>query len=120
MREKPIPNGALPGVSIHRGFPNPGADSTGRPLDLNTLLIANSASTYLMMIEGDDWSDVGIWSGDVAVIDRSLTPKATDLAVWWEGSTFAISTISKKDMNAVVWGVVTAVIHRYRKSFVHH
>lgn len=104
------------GVSIHRGFPNPAADGKARFLDLNQLLVRNSASTFLMRIEGDEWNGAGIYSGDIAIVDRALTPRKTDLVAWWEGGTFAVSLPSKMAPQAEIWGVVTSVIHRYRSK----
>lgn len=110
------------GVSIHTGFPNPAADTALRGLDLNQLLIAHSASTYFFRIEGNQWQDSGIFDGDIAIIDRALDARATDLVVWWSAdqSTFAISTRKTVPLDAVIWGVVTATIHQFRKTGLAH
>ena len=102
------------GVSVHTGFPNPAIDTSLHGLDLNQLLVHNSVSTYLMHVSGDDWQDIGIFAGDVALVDRALSPQAADLLVWHNGGEFALSIKSRVPRNAVSWGVVTAVIHQYR------
>lgn len=104
------------GVSIHTGFPNPGADARLRGLDINQLLIQNSASTFLMSISGGDWQHLGIFSDDVVVIDRSLYPQTNDLVVWHCGGDFEISELNRMRKDATMWGVATAVIHQFRKS----
>jgi DNA polymerase V len=102
------------GVSVHTGFPNPAADTSLKGLDLNQLLIHNSVSTYLMRVSGDEWQDIGIFAGDIALVDRALAIQSTDLVVWHDGSEFALSIKSRITRDAIVWGVVTTVIHQYR------
>ena len=105
----------LPGVSIHYGFPNPAADKGGRNLDLNTLLIQRSLSTYLMHVEGDEWQSSGIFHGDIALVDKGLDPYKNDLVIWWKQGRFAISPFHTLPTHVEIWGVVTAIIHRYRR-----
>lgn len=102
------------GVSIHGGFPNPAADASLQGIDLNKLLIENSISTYLMRIDGDEWQSIGIFSGDIAIIDRAVTAYKNDLVVWVLHDEFVISPRHRVPKNSVVWGVVTSVIHQYR------
>jgi len=62
----------LEGVSVHAGFPNPALDGSLDSLDLNRFLVAHPAGTFFMRIVGNDWQDVGIWDGDLAIIDRVI------------------------------------------------
>lgn len=105
------------GVSEHTGFPNPATDTSLRSLNLNELLIAHSASTYFFRVRGNNWEASGVFDGDIAVIDRSLTVRKSDTVVWWnhDSGQFSISPCSKVTKEAVVWGVVTATIHQFRK-----
>jgi hypothetical protein len=103
------------GVSVHDGFPNPATDASLQTLDLNKLLIKNGVSTYFMRIAGDDWRKAGIFDGDVAVIDRAVAPRRTDLVIWCEGSDFMISPRHALPIGKQMWGVVTSVIHMYRE-----
>lgn len=105
-----------PGVSVHSGFPNPATDARLESLDLNQLLIQHTASTFLMRIDGNDWQASGIFSGDIALVDKALSPRAGDTVVWWNDGTFAISNFSKTTEGTAIWGVVTAVIHQLRRS----
>lgn len=61
------------------GFPSPAEDMAETPLSLDDLLVRRPASTFFVEMAGDALRDVGILSGDVLVVDRSLT--ATDGAV---------------------------------------
>ena len=103
------------GISIHAGFPNPAADRTLQGLDLHKLLIQNPASTFFMRLEGNEWEDHGIYDGDVVVIDRALAARPTDLVVITKDDTFLITKPNHIPEDSTLWGVVTAVIHQYRK-----
>lgn len=102
------------GVSVHTGFPNPAIDTRLDGLDLNQLLIKNSVSTYMMRIRGHDWRHVGIFDGDIAIIDRALSAGTNDIVIWWLDGDFAISARNRMRPDGIVWGVVTSVIHQYR------
>ena len=104
------------GVSVHAGFPNPALDTSLDVLDLNQLLIGHPVGTFFMRISGNDWQDVGIFSNDIAIIDRVVSPRKNDLAIWWEGESFIIGNFAKVPLDTPVWGVVTAVIHQYREK----
>ena len=102
------------GVSVHGGFPNPATDASLQGIDLNKFLIQNSAATYLMRISGNDWRNIGIFHGDVVIIDRAVAARKNDPVIWWHGGSFAVSPRHVLPEGAEVWGVVTTVIHQYR------
>lgn len=106
---------SLHGVSVHTGFPNPAIDASLKDLDLNTLLVSHSAATYYMQIVGDGWKELGIFSGDIALVDRAVTAYANDIVVWWGGDEFVFSNLHAVPKGAVVWGVVTSTIHRFKE-----
>lgn len=103
-------------VSIHMGFPNPAADKGVGSLDLHQLLVQRPASTFLFRIAGDQWQDRGIFHNDIAVIDRALDPRKTDLVVWWQEhtGTFQISSYTTMPADSTIWGVVTGTVHQFR------
>jgi len=106
------------GISIHTGFPNPAADNSLHGLDLNHFLIRHSASTYFFRIRGGDWESSGVFDGDIAIIDRALDPRKTDVVIWWNDNSeqFTISTCKDMPKNAQLWGVITSTIHQLRAS----
>jgi SOS-response transcriptional repressor LexA len=104
------------GVSVHDGFPNPAADASLQGIDLNKLLVHNSAATYMMRISGDDWEAIGIFDGDVVLIDRALAIRKIDLVVWWHDGSFAVSPRHAVPKGGEIWGAVTTVIHQYRRK----
>jgi DNA polymerase V len=104
-------------IVVHAGFPNPATDKSLVSLDLNQLLIQRPTSTYLFRISGNDWTDIGIFDQDIAIIDRALQPKASDLVVWWnDRGEFSISTVKDAPKESVIWGVVTSTTHQFRKQ----
>lgn len=103
------------GVSIHTGFPNPAIDASLKDLDLNQLLISHSVATYFMEIAGDEWRSLGIHNGDIAIVDRAVTARRNDIVVWWQQDNFAFSHLHQVPKNAVVWGTITATIHRFKE-----
>lgn len=104
------------GVTVHDGFPNPATDSALQSIDLNLLLVRHTASTYFLRIEGNEWAEQGIVAGDLAIVDRALSPRANDPVIWTKDSLFVISSRHRVPRHASVWGTVTAVIHQYRNK----
>jgi DNA polymerase V len=60
--------------SAAAGFPSPAEDYVDRPLDFNELLIEHPAATFAVRIEGDSMTGIGIFPGDIAVVDRAKKP----------------------------------------------
>lgn len=109
------------------GFPVTADDLIEYPLDLNTYVVKNPSATFFMRVDGDSMRDVGIYSDDIVVIDRSLTPKNGDIIVASFDGNLLIKRFSKEHnqfyltsenskyhpikVNSVnnfeVWGVVT-------------
>lgn len=107
------------GVSTHAGFPNPAIDRQGTPLSLDRLLITHPVSTYFFRIRGHQWEGLGIFDGDLAIIDRALDPHEADLVIWWNEIGELYMTAFKRADHQNIWGVVTAVIHPTRKVTLH-
>lgn len=103
-------------VGVHAGFPNPAAERDHRKatLSLDQLLVPRPNSTYFFRVQGHQWSDQGIYDGDIAVIDRALRPTAQDMVVAWQDD-FVLRRQSALPATMSAWGVVTAVIHRYQR-----
>jgi len=99
---------------MHTGFPNPAAERSGTPpLSLDKLLVRHPSSTYFFRIRGHGWYRLGVFDGDIAVIDRAITPREGDLAIWWqETGEFALSPFERATRQNI-WGAITAVIHPF-------
>ncbi|MGD8373390.1 MAG: translesion error-prone DNA polymerase V autoproteolytic subunit [Candidatus Woesebacteria bacterium] len=124
----------LMNASIKAGFPNPAEDSGGVGLDLNDLLVKHPVSTYYLRVEGDSMTGVGINTGDIVVVDKSLQPRSGDIVVAAVEGEFTLKRLKKQGQqawllaenpnyqpialheaqDAQIWGVVTFWIHKQR------
>jgi DNA polymerase V len=107
------------GLSVHAGFPNAadnrrGPQGTIAALDLNQLLIKHPISTFYFRISGHGHEDQGIYNGDLAIVDRALVPRSTDLILAWQGENFVIRRF-KHSEQLTPWGVVSSIIHQYHE-----
>jgi DNA polymerase V len=60
---------------VPAGFPSPAADHIEKEISLDELLNLRAPHVYLVNIDGDSMEGVGIYDGDIAVVDRSITPE---------------------------------------------
>jgi len=114
------------------GFPSPATDYIEEDVDLNIHLIKNVPATFIIRVQGKSMTDVGIYDGDLLVVDKSLKPKnfsTVDANVHdelivknfvKEKDEQFLTSGSKKiedkiiinnDSEIFIWGVVTYVIH---------
>lgn len=66
---------------IPAGFPSPADDYMDKRLDLNEYLITNDAATFYCRVSGDSMREIGIYSGDLLIVDRSRTPQNGSVVV---------------------------------------
>ena len=55
------------------GFGAAADDYSERGIDLNEQLISNKPATYYFRMNGDAMTGAGIFSGDILIVDRSIT-----------------------------------------------
>jgi DNA polymerase V len=74
---------ALPLFSsrVPAGFPSPADDFIESSLDLNEHLITHPSATFFCRVSGDSMIGLGIFNGDLLVIDRALEPKHHDVVL---------------------------------------
>jgi len=117
---------------VGAGFPSPATDYVEGDIDLNSHLIKNIPSTFLIRVQGKSMNVVGINDGDLLVVDRSLNPKNFSTVVANVNEELVVKTFvkeknqsfltsgSKKLKDKInltenpeifIWGVVTYVIH---------
>ncbi len=76
----------LLGARVRLGFPSPADDFLDEALDLNEWLIRNPAATFYYRAEGDSMLGAGVRSGDVLIVDRSVSVQNGDLVLaCWGG-----------------------------------
>lgn len=118
-------------ILLPAGFPSPADDPMEQQLDLHTLLVKHPAATFFIKIEGDSMINAGMFSGDILIVDRSLTPKSGSIIVALINGEFTVKRLKLEGKKVYllpenplykpfeilegtdfqVWGVVTYVIH---------
>lgn len=112
-------------------FPSPAQDYEQEELDLNKHLVTNPPATFFFRVGNsyDSMIDVGILPNSLLIVDRSITPKSSDIVLAelegelmvkrlykWRGAVELRSENKDRDYPAitftedqelVVWGVVT-------------
>ncbi len=128
QRETPI-------EELDEGFPST-VENYGveEPMDLNAQLVYRPAATYFVRVSGDSMIDVGIQSGDILVVDKSLEASDGSIVIAELDGEFLVKQFRRcKDGSAwlvpanprfqpinvtdrpdfSIWGVVTAYIHQF-------
>ena len=114
------------------GFPSPATDYIEEDVDLNVHLIKNVPATFIIRVQGKSMMDVGIYDGDLLVVDKSLKPKNFSTVVANVHDELVVKNFVKEkdeqfltsgskrtedkiiinsESDVFVWGVVTYVIH---------
>ncbi len=63
---------SLADSGLPAGFPSPADDYAGQRISLDEHLIRHRESTFFMRVAGDSMRGMGIFDGDLLVVDRSL------------------------------------------------
>lgn len=101
-------------VAAHKGFPNAAAERNRTPLSLDRLLVAHPVSTYLFRVRGHSWHRLGVFDGDIAIIDRSLTPREGSTVISWDDTHTLHLDQWSPELHDNTWGVVTSIIHTFK------
>lgn len=75
---KVIPIKAQAGVS---GFESPAAEYTALELSLDQLLVKHPNATFLGVASGESMQGVGIFDGDLLIVDRAIKVSSYDVIV---------------------------------------
>lgn len=116
---------------VAAGFPSPADDYVEQTLDLNQLLIQKPAATFFVRAEGESMLGAGIHNNDILVVDRSLEAISGKIVICALNGELTVKRLSRKqghvvllaenpdypdipiqdEVDLVIWGVVTNVIH---------
>ena len=116
------------------GFPSPAADHRIQRVDLNAELVQHEEATLLVRVRGESMRDVGIFDGNILVVDKSLTPVHGDIVVAILDDEFTCKKLYCRDglvklqpanpdfpeivpqegQELRIWGVVTSTVTRFR------
>jgi DNA polymerase V len=66
---------------VSAGFPSPAADHLEKLISLDELFEIRAPHVYLAKIQGDSMQGVGIFSGDLVIVDRSKTARHGDIVI---------------------------------------
>ena len=117
-------------LAVSCGFTSPADDDAMTPLSLDQYLVKNPEATFYVRASGDSMINAGIHSGDLLVVDRSITAKNQDIIVAIIHSEVTGKRLVKKNQQMIlkaenpaytdvkihsesefeVWGVVRHVI----------
>ena len=118
---------------VGAGFPSPATDYIEDDIDLNSHLITNAPATFIIRVQGKSMTNVGIYDGDLLIVDKSLNPKNFSTVIANVNEELVVKTLIKsKETNyltsgskntsdrinltdnpeIIIWGVVTYVIHK--------
>lgn len=93
------------------GFPSPAQGYEDTIFDLNSLYIQHPAATIFMTVDTDRYRSIGIYNGDLIIIDRSKNITPTSLVVYEHEGEFVIGKVSNINKEIHVTGAITNVIH---------
>ena len=114
------------------GFPSPATDYIEEDIDLNFHLIKTAPATFVIRVQGTSMSSVGIYGGDLLIVDKSLKPKNLAIVIANVNDELVVKSFIKEknlqflssgsknsedkivlnsNSNDFIWGVITYVIH---------
>jgi DNA polymerase V len=119
--------------SVSAGFPSPADDFAVKRHDLNELLITHPLATFMWQASGRSMEGVGIFNGDILVVNRALRPAHGHIVIAQVDNDFTVKTyhhrngttkllpanptfpeiVFKEGQTLIVCGVVTACIKRF-------
>lgn len=117
----------LVSASAACGFPSPADDYLEGALDFNELLIENPPATFVVRVAGDSMIGVGLYAGDLAVVNRARSAVDRSIVVALVDGEFTLKRFRRRagrvwlhpenpaypdieileGMAFEVWGVVT-------------
>lgn len=116
---------------VAAGFPSPADDYVEKNLDLNELLVQKPAATFFVRAQGESMLGAGIHPNDILVVDRSIEPVPGKIVICALNGELTVKRLEREnrqwklkaenpayadiaiheDLDMVIWGVVTNVIH---------
>jgi len=122
----------LIGTNVPAGFPSPAQDYIEGMLDLNEHLIRHPAATFFMQADGYSMKNAGIIPGDLLIVDRAVEATSNRIIIAVVDGELTLKRLLiehgryslipendefepipiDEDMDFVIWGVVTYVIHK--------
>lgn len=123
---------ALLRSAVPAGFPSPADDYVEQRISLDEHLVQHRESTFFMRVSGESMRGLGIFDGDLLVVDRSLPATHACVVIAVLDGEFTVKqllhtpdgqvlraahpdypdTLIKPEQDFSVWGVVSWNIHK--------
>ncbi len=84
-------------IAVSAGFPSPAGDLFASQLNLEDYLVKNPNSTIYVRVSGDSMREVGIFSGDTLIIDKSINPKNSNIILCVLDGEFLVKKLNLDD-----------------------
>ena len=132
--EVTLPSVAFPlyADTIAAGFPSPAEDHIEENINLQEYLVEHPSATFFLRVSGHSMKEAGIFHNDLIVVDSAKDPRSGDIVVAEVNGGFTVKTFRQEgtrvflvpanpdydpleitpEMDTVVWGVVTFVLHK--------
>ena len=82
---------------VGAGFPSPATDYIEDDIDLNSHLITNAPATFIIRVQGKSMTNVGIYDGDLLIVDKSLNPKNFSTVIANVNEELVVKTLIKSE-----------------------
>ncbi|MDY7579942.1 translesion error-prone DNA polymerase V autoproteolytic subunit [Herbaspirillum sp. RTI4] len=119
-------------AAVCAGFPSPAADFAQQRINLNDYLLLNEQASFMFRVSGDSMCGIGIYSGDILIVDRSIVSAHNHIVLAIVDEEFTVKRLFrrgavlkllpenpafsaiefKEGQELRIWGVVTFNLHR--------
>ena len=117
---------------VPAGFPSPADDYVEQRISLDEHLVQHRESTFFMRVAGDSMRELGIFNGDLLVVDRALPAKDGGVVIAVVDGDFTVKQLIhtpqgqllrsahpdypdmliKPEQDFSIWGVVQWNVHK--------
>ena len=124
--------GPLLARAVPAGFPSPADDYVSGRISLDAYLVQHQEATFFLHVTGDSMRDLGIFDGDLLVVDRALQATHESVVIAVVDAEFMVKQLLHTaqgyvlhsanpayrdivvgvEQELTIWGVVRWAIHR--------
>lgn len=117
---------------ISAGFPSPADDFKELRISIDREVVKNEEATFYARVSGESMQGAGLDDGDLLVIDRSLEPQDSKIAVCFIDGEFTVKRLKvqedcvylipenpkyqpikvTEENELIIWGMVTYVVKK--------
>lgn len=102
--------------SMITGFPSPAQGYEQKSINLNSILIQHPSATYFMEVASSRYVGMGIYNGDILIVDRAKKVTPNSLVVYESDGEFVLGRVFNIHSEVVITGSIVYVIHKVRES----